>query len=322
MPPLDPFTLALGRLVGGAVACGFNLYATVVLVGLGSRLGWIPDLPDSLRGLEHPVVIGSAALLWAIETAIDRFVLAGAVWEGVHALVRPIASGMLVGLALSSQGWGIMIVGAAAGALCTLAAHGAKAGLRMRLGAAGRPLRRAGLGLAEDLLAIALVLAVLLRPAAACVVAIASLGVLIVAGPGLWRAGWLILRAVAARVRGFFGGADWRSPDQLPAGLRSLVEPDPLGVHRPRLTRAAVLGVPGVGAYRNGWLLIEHGAPFFLYQGALGPRRVALPASTVGRLRPGLVTIALELEGDHRPYAVYLLKDGPSARAALSEMVV
>lgn len=321
MPPLDPLTIAFGRLIGGAVACGFNLYATVAIIGLGSRLGWIPDIPHALRGLEHTVVIGSAAILWAAETVAGSVRWAEAVWEGVHTLVRPAASAMLVGLALTGQPIALVVAGAAAAALCTLAAHGAKAGLRLRFGARRPAPVRVLIGVVEDALAAGLALLVLLRPVAAVGVAMGALVALIVAGPGLWRAGWLGARAAVARIRGFFGRADWRSPAALPAGLRTLVEPDPLGVHRPRAARAAVFGVPGVGAYRNGWLLLEHGEPFFLYRGALGPRRVALPRSSEGRVRSGVLSDVLELEGRHRPYALFLFKDGPPPRAILSELL-
>ena len=61
-----------GQLLGTAFACGLNLYATIALLGIASRAGWITNLPPGMTGLEHGLVIGSAAALYIVEFAVDR----------------------------------------------------------------------------------------------------------------------------------------------------------------------------------------------------------------------------------------------------------
>jgi hypothetical protein len=321
MPFTIPLIIAAGRLAGVAVACGFNLYATVAFLGIASRLHWFA-LPAELRGLEHSVIIGSATVLYLAESIIDKFPYIDAVWEALHTLIRPLAAGLLAALTFSAGPRAEMVAIAASVALLTLAAHGAKAGLRIAVRTPDRPLVRIAISILEDAVALGIAAAALLHPGAAVGVAALAGLVLLVAGPALWRAGLLGMRAFIARLRGFFGERRWRSRDEMPGRLRRLIDADPYGVHPARATRAAIYGVPAAGAYRNGWLVLEHGAPMFIFRALFSSRRVALPRAGQGRVRPGLMMDVLEIEAPDRRYAVFLLKDGPAAEAALAEIVI
>ena len=57
----------LAQAAGVAYAAGLNLYATVGIIGLGARLGWIGPLPGSLSGLTSWWVITIALVLMVIE---------------------------------------------------------------------------------------------------------------------------------------------------------------------------------------------------------------------------------------------------------------
>jgi hypothetical protein len=316
----SPVLIAAGRLVGVAVACGFNLYATVAFLGVASRLEWF-TLPAGLRGLENTVVIASATVLYLAESIIDKFPYVDAVWEAVHTLVRPAAAGMLTAVAFAGHPQVQLVAIAGAVALVTLSAHGAKAGLRIAVQTPRRPWLRIGISFLEDALALGIAAAALLNPVAAVAVAGIAMVVLLLAGPGLWRAGWLGVRAFLARLRGFFGERRWRSRDEIDAPVRSLVEHDPHGVHPARATRAALYGVPGVGAFRNGWLVLEHGVPVFIFRALFSSRRLELPRSSGGRVRHGLMLDVLELETPPARYALFLLKDGPAPQVVLAEML-
>ena len=59
-------TLAfLGRTLGFSFAAGINLYATVALIGLASRYGWVA-LPAEYAMFDNPWVIGAAIVLHAV----------------------------------------------------------------------------------------------------------------------------------------------------------------------------------------------------------------------------------------------------------------
>jgi hypothetical protein len=322
MPFFSGEAVALGQLVAGAFACGFNLYATVALLGLASKLGWFPGFPPDLRGLEHYLVISSAATLYVVEFIADKIPYLSAGWDAVHTLIRPLAAALLAALALGALPLEFQILGGLAAGLVALCAHGLKAGLRLQLRAYyHRGGLRTALSLLEDAVAIGLMLVVLMVPAVAPLFAYATLLLLIVAGPRLWRAGMLAVSALMARFRAFFGTAGWMEGSGLPKWLQPELGQE-LGLEHTRATRAALSGLRGVGDYRSGWLVIDPGGrPAFLYRSFKGkPRRVLLPFATEGMVHPGIFTDILELKADGQKYTLFLLKDGPTVEAARWEL--
>jgi hypothetical protein len=123
--------LIAGQLLAIAFACGLNLYATVAILALASRLGLVAALPHGMIGLENGLVIGIAAGLVVIEFVVDRIPVIGIAWEAVHTLIRPATAGMLAAIALSTATVDVQIAGASAAALMTLAAHASKVGNRL-----------------------------------------------------------------------------------------------------------------------------------------------------------------------------------------------
>jgi hypothetical protein len=321
-----PIILA-GQLLGTAFACGLNLYATIALLGLAGRLGLV-QLPPGMTGLQHAVVVGFAAALFFLEVVIDRVRFAGNAWEAVHTLIRPAAAGLLAGLALQDMPLYVLVAGAVAAALMAFAAHATKTGIRLivstRGGWAGRHrlLLHTAVSLLEDLTAVAIVVATLLYPGTALAVVGASLLLLLLAGPRLWRAALFGSFAITARVRGFFGRPGWRSREQLPRAVRLAIPPEPLGRSPARAVSAAVTGLPRVGAYRNGWLVFTCHGPRFVYRSFLGARSTPLPGATAVNLRTGILTDALDIRADDngRSFTLFLLKDGPPARIAAAEL--
>jgi hypothetical protein len=319
-----------GQLLGMAFACGLNLYATVAVLGITSRIG-LTTLPPGMSGLEHGIVIGSAATLYIIEVIIDRVPVADHVWEAVHTLIRPAAAALLTVLALHDQPLYLQMSGATAAGALALAAHGGKAGLRLIVStraseARRRSIARIALSLLEDAAAVGLAVSALLYPDIAIGVGAASAALLLLAGPRLWRAALLGLRAVVARTRGFFGSRGWRSRDQLPRAMRRSVPAEPLGRSPARVASAAVTGLPRVGAYRNGWLVFTCEGPRFIYRSLFRTRVATLPGVTAVRLRTGLVTDALDVDtvpnGRSTPatFTLFLLKDGPGPHVTASEL--
>lgn len=317
---IDERLLLVGQLLGVALASGLNLYATVAILGLASRLGWIADVPPDLRGLEDTLVIASATLLFLIEFIVDKVPHLDSLWDTIHTFIRPTAAALLAlgamsGLPLPLQAGAAILAGAIA-----LAAHGAKAGLRLAINAAPRPVASVGISVAEDAAAVALALAALRFPTAALAAGGLSLALAALVGPRLWRAFVLGFRAMTARVRGFFGHARWRELDEVPAHLRSLLDPPRLGLASPRAARAALKGPPGVGAYRNGWLVATADGPVFLYRSLLRPRRLALPPIRDARVRRGIWADTLELDTNAFRCTIFVLKDGPPAERVLSDL--
>jgi hypothetical protein len=331
---MNPSVLIGGQLLGTAFACGLNLYATVALLGMAGRLDWVAELPPGMRGLENGFVIGAATALFIIGFVIDRVPVLDTIWEALHTVIRPGAAALLAVLALQGTPWYMQAGGAGAALVMALAAHGTKAGIRLilanRRAAAGNGMRRGhallrtGVSLLEDVAAAAIVLATLLVPRSAGPIFGASVILLLLAGPRLWRAAFLGMFAVTARLRGFFGLRGWRSREQVPRHLRSAVPRTPVGAGPARALRATLTGMPGIGAYRHGWLVVTAEPPRFVYRTLFRTRSAELPTAAAIQHRAGVLTDALDVQcnGSSRPrcFTLYLLKDGPSPAAAAAEL--
>ncbi|MGH7445065.1 MAG: DUF4126 domain-containing protein, partial [Longimicrobiales bacterium] len=184
MPTLAFVAVPIGQLLAAALACGLNLYATVATLALASRFslfGW--SLPIELRGLENGVVIASAAVLYVLEFLVDKVPYLDSAWDAVHTVVRPLAAAALVGLALDPLPWEIQLAGAALAGAVAFLAHATKAGLRVIVNRQRRAWVNIGVSILEDLLAVGIALAALMLPAAAILVAGATLAVLLFVGP-------------------------------------------------------------------------------------------------------------------------------------------
>jgi hypothetical protein len=310
----------IGQLLGVSFACGLNLYATVAALGIFSRIGLFQELPPALRGLESSVVIGTAVILFLVEAIVDRVHHADSIWDTVHTFIRPPAAALLAIGAFWGQPTSIQVGAAAVAFVIALAAHGAKAGFRVALNATKRNGSSARISTLEDVAAVAFVFAALEYPSTAMATGALVLVILAVFGPRLWRAFALGLRCLAAWFRTLFTTPGWREPARMPRRLRELLQEPPLGMGPARATRAAVNGLPGAGAYRNGWLVTTHQGPAFLFGGWLTGRRINLPEARSVQPDPGLWLHTARVETEGQPFTLYLLKDGPPFETVLQEL--
>ena len=312
--------VVLGQILGVAFGAGLNLYATIAFLGLAINLGWIAGLTPALYGLANPIVLATAALFFVLEFFIDKIPYADTAWDAIHTIIRPVAAAVLVFAALGEASPALQISGAVLAGLVALAAHGVKAGLRLILNVRPRKVRTAFISLFEDVCAVALAAASLMYPVAALIVALVAIPLIAAGGPQLWRAGVLGVRALDARLRGFFGTKGWRHTEDLPTRARGLVTVPELGNAQPRVLRAALKGMKGVGPYKNGWIVLSDDAPVFVYLSLLGARRLALPLLAQAELRRGLWADTVEVNHGGGKCTVFLLKDGPPAEIALAEL--
>jgi hypothetical protein len=175
-------TLALlGTTLGFAFAAGLNLYATVLVIGVALRFGWVtlPAALDSLTVLSHPIVLGVAAFLYVVEFVADKVPAVDHVWDAVHTVVRPagamwIAWRTVGGSGLSEPAEVALLLAAGGVALTT---HAGKAGTRLATASVGGHLLGVGifLSLVEDALAFLIAPLSLIAPALMLFVVIAAL---------------------------------------------------------------------------------------------------------------------------------------------------
>jgi hypothetical protein len=164
-------TLALlGTTLGFAFSAGLNLYATVLVIGVAVRLGWVTLPPDlaALSLLAHPIVLTVAGIMYAVEFLADKIPAVDHAWDMVHTVIRPAGAVWIAWRTIGGSGLSepaeVALLLAAGGV--ALSAHAGKAGTRLATGAVGGHFLGLGvvLSLLEDALAFVITPLALLLP--------------------------------------------------------------------------------------------------------------------------------------------------------------
>ena len=149
--PLD-FAGLLALAAGLGWASGLRPYATLFVVGIAGNLGWIV-LPEGLRLLEHPYVLGAAGLMLVIEFFADKIPLLDSVWDTVHTFIRIPAGAALAAMVFGGQGVEWQTAMALLGGTVAAGTHFTKAGTRAMINASPEPFTNIAASLGEDLVA-------------------------------------------------------------------------------------------------------------------------------------------------------------------------
>ena len=172
MNPLE----TVGLVLGAGFSSGLNLYATVATLGLLQRFGVI-QLPEHLRILSHPVVLGIAAFLYLLEFLADKVPYIDSVWQAVHTFIRPPAAALLAFGATAAAPdvwrWGAALL---AGGIA-LTSHGTKASARAAVNLSPEPFSNWALSFGEDVLAVWLIWFATAHPTAAIIVVSVLFGI-------------------------------------------------------------------------------------------------------------------------------------------------
>ena len=176
--PADSFA-ALGRLLAFTFAAGINLYATVAIVGLSVRYGWV-ELPPQYSAFDNNWIIGGALVLYMVEFVADKIPWVDSLWDAVHTVIRPLGGALIAVASVGQSQTGIQLVAALAGALLATSTHVTKAGTRAVAITSPEPFSNWGLSLTEDGLVLGLTVLALTYPIAAAVVVIVALVAIVV----------------------------------------------------------------------------------------------------------------------------------------------
>ena len=172
MNPLETLSLVLGT----GFSSGLNLYASVATLGLLQRFGVI-QLPEHLRILAHPIVLGIAAVLYLLEFLADKVPYIDSIWQAVHTFIRPPAAALLAfgatAAAPDAWRWGAALL---AGGIA-LTSHGTKASARAAVNMSPEPFSNWALSLGEDVLAVWLIWFATAHPMAAIIVVSVLFGI-------------------------------------------------------------------------------------------------------------------------------------------------
>ena len=150
--PMDLAAL-LALAAGLGWASGVRLYTTLFVVGLAGKLGWLV-LPDGLRLLEHPWVLGVAGVMLVAEFFADKIPLLDSVWDTVHTFIRIPAGAALAAMVFGGQGVEWQTAMAILGGTLAAGTHFTKAGTRAIINASPEPFTNLAASFGEDVVVL------------------------------------------------------------------------------------------------------------------------------------------------------------------------
>ena len=145
----------LGSTLGLGLVSGINLYATVLVVGLGIRFDVIVLRPElhELEVLANPVVIVVAGLIFLVEFLADKIKWIDSIWDAVHTIIRPLGAALIGAVALGEVSPESVVIALLCGGVA-LSGHSTKAGLRLLVNHSPEPFSNVALSLIEDVLVV------------------------------------------------------------------------------------------------------------------------------------------------------------------------
>ena len=162
--------ITLGRTLGFSFTAGINLYATVAILGLASRYGWV-ELPPQFQAFNNDVVIGAALVMYLIEFFADKIPYVDSLWDVVHTAIRPIGGAFIAVTTLGDVSPTAEALVALLGGTVAAGTHLTKTSSRAAANASPEPFSNWLLSLGEDLFVVGLGYLALKYPVAALVVA-------------------------------------------------------------------------------------------------------------------------------------------------------
>jgi hypothetical protein len=178
----------LGRTLGFSLAAGVNLYATVAILGLASRYGWV-QLPEHFRIFDHEWIIGIAACLYVVEFVADKIPWVDSLWDSVHTLIRPIGGALIAVASMGDASPAMQAVIALLGATVATSSHVTKAGTRVAVNASPEPFSNWALSFLGDAFVIGITFITLKFPLIALAVSVTILVLIALVIRKIWR--WL-----------------------------------------------------------------------------------------------------------------------------------
>lgn len=137
-------------LAGGlAWASGIRLYATLFIVGLLARFGYV-QLPEQLMVLQHTWVLMASGIMVFGEFLADKVPGFDSVWDAVHTFIRIPAGAFLAWGAMGDATPAAQMAAAIIGGLITSGTHLAKSGSRAAINTSPEPLSNWTASFGED----------------------------------------------------------------------------------------------------------------------------------------------------------------------------
>src|SRR6266550_5862522 len=185
--------------LGVAFAAGINLPATVAVLGVSERAGWIEPLPGVLGAVGNIWIIGIAVGLYALEFLVTLVPGVASMWETAQSVIRPPAAAFLAVATAANLNPAYLVAAGLLGGGLALTTHGTKLGLRYAVDTSPEPVTNGLVNMAELGTIASIGIFIWSHPYITITVAILVLILLI-----------LVVHRIVVTLRKLFSG-DWRS---------------------------------------------------------------------------------------------------------------
>ena len=181
-------------------ASGIRVYAVLFVVGGLGALSWV-ELPQGLRVLAHPWVLGASGFMCFVEFFADKIPGVDSLWDVVHTFIRIPAGAALAGSVFGAEPAAQMLAAAIVGGSLAAGSHLAKTGGRALINTSPEPFSNWAASFGEELAVGTVLWLAFTYPAAALVVLALLVLLMIWLVPKVWR----FLRSIAGRIGRAFG---------------------------------------------------------------------------------------------------------------------
>ena len=144
---MDPAQVAVAAAL--AWGAGLRAYAVIFLAGLAGATGWL-ELPQHLRVLQDPLVLGASGFMTAVEFFADKVPWLDSLWDTVHSFIRIPAGAALAAGVFGDGGTALALAAAILGGSLAAGVHFTKAGTRAAINTSPEPVSNWTASLAED----------------------------------------------------------------------------------------------------------------------------------------------------------------------------
>jgi hypothetical protein len=172
--------------MGSAWASGINLYAALLVLGLGGATGNV-TLPHELAMLENPFVIGAAGVMYLVQFFADKIPGVDSISDVLQTFVRIPAGAMLAVGAVGDVSPVLEVAAGILGASTAATSHATKTGTRLMINTSPEPVSNWTASVSEDLIVIGGLWAALNYPILFLTLLIIFIGLAIWLLPKLWR---------------------------------------------------------------------------------------------------------------------------------------
>ncbi len=184
--------------LGVAYAAGINLPATVAVLGIADRAGWIEPLPGALGSVSSIWVIALASVLYLMEFVVTLIPGVASLWETVQSVIRPPAAALLAVATTYDLSPPMVVAAGLVGGGLALTTHGTKLGLRYAVDSSPEPVTNGLANMAEFATITSIAIFIWTHPFITLSIAILTLILLI-----------LVVRRIVKTIRGLLKG-DWK----------------------------------------------------------------------------------------------------------------